>query len=77
MTDEDEKPIVPTGSGSGNVGAVIDSRAVAREFADLKMASDTRPPNFTGGAGDEVETWMRKFNWIVKALDWDDKRKLV
>ena len=75
--DPSFKPIVqPTGS-AGSVGAVIDSRAVAKEFADLKMASDTRPANFTGGAGDEVETWIRKFNRIAKALDWDDKRKLV
>ena len=64
--DPSFKPIVqPTGS-AGSVGAVIDSKAVAKEFADLKMASDTRPANFTGGAGDEVETWIR-----------DDRRMLV
>ena len=68
-----DDPIAPTSSSA----AVINSREVAKEFADLKMASDTRPSNFTGGAGGPVETWITKFNHIAKAFDWDDKRKLI
>ena len=65
-------------TATGGQGTVtLNSREVAKEFADLKLATETRPPNFTGGAGDPVDVWLKKFNRIAKALDWDDKRKLV
>ena len=56
---------------------VLNSREVAKEFADLKPAMDTRPTSLTGEPGDAVESWLRKFNLIAKALEWADARKLV
>ena len=68
---------VPGGATNPVGSTVLNSRDLAKEFADLKMASDTRPTSFTGKAGAPVESWLRKFNRIAKALEWTDARKLV
>ena len=61
---------------SSTASAIIDSRAVAREFSDLKFATDTHPPMFGGQAKEQVEQWLRRFDRIAAALEWDESKKL-
>ena len=54
----------PASGGSGATGptgsnVLVDSRDIAKKFTDLKLASDTRPPNFSGAANDSVDDFVR------------------
>ena len=65
-----------TPSGSGTPGrAILDPHQV-EEFADPKLATDTRPPSFGGQAEEKVEHWLRKFKRISRALELDEKTML-
>ena len=54
----------------------MDFRDIAKKFTDLKLASDTRPPNFSGAANDSVDDFVRRFQRIGKALEWTDQQLL-
>ena len=57
-------------------GTPVEVRDLAVQFADLKMATDTRPPSFSGLAEEDVEMWLRKVKRVACALEWDDARLL-
>ena len=81
-TDKDMESMKagPSGGGSGRVTGqsrvMVDSRDIAKKFTDLKLASDTRPPNFSGAANDPVDDFVRRFQRIGKALEWTDAQLL-
>ncbi len=59
--------------GNGNV---ITTRDLAVQFSDLKMATETRPQVFSGKAEEEVDSWLRRFNRIAAALEWNEAQKV-
>ncbi|XP_055342926.1 uncharacterized protein LOC129591331 [Paramacrobiotus metropolitanus] len=78
--DNTSRPSVettPQGTARGATApTVLDSRQIAKEFSDLKIASDSRPPIFTGMVNDAVDEWLREFNRYAAALEWDERKKL-
>lgn len=55
----------------------IDTRKLATEVSILTIATSVRPPQFSAKPGDDVESWMQKFEVIAKALEWDKARDLT
>ena len=69
MAANEEHPI-----GSSNV--MLSSRELAKEFSDLKVASEYELPKFSGEAGQAVEQWIRTYERVGRAFEWDDRKML-
>ena len=55
----------------------IDAKLLAKEVSSLAVATDVRPPLFSGKAGDDVAAWVRRFETVSTALEWDRVRQLA
>ncbi|OQV16272.1 putative Retrovirus-related Pol polyprotein [Hypsibius exemplaris] len=54
----------------------LDAKQLAKEVTSLAVVNDVRPPLFSGKAGEDVTAWVRRFETVAKALEWDSTRQL-
>jgi hypothetical protein len=52
------------------------AKFLAKEVSSLSVATHDSPPLFIGKAGENVTTWIRRFETVATALEWDRKRQV-
>ncbi|XP_055340378.1 uncharacterized protein LOC129589596 isoform X3 [Paramacrobiotus metropolitanus] len=90
FSDDEDKPVVddlptvettmskPDVSGGRQAPAFsVNARELADAMGSLAVATDVRPPVFTGKAGENVAQWVRRFRTVAQALEWDDAKQLT
>ena len=65
-----------TATNSGKQSVNVDAKLLAKEVSSLAVATDVRPPLFSGKAGENISTWIRRFETVATALEWDHTRQL-
>ena len=63
-------------TNSGKQSVNVDAKLLAKEVSSLAVATDVRPPLFSGKAGENISTWIRRFETVATALEWDHTRQL-